>query len=159
MDRRRVTGDGTQITAALWRSPLLRDLSATALIGPEGGTIELPQTGLRLVVPADAVRAPTPFRVTARAGRLAAYDFEPDGSEFTPALRFEQDPALLQPPPVRDGAPMRMQLGYYQHADALDERAGIATVAEVHRLLETSDERGAFALPHFSEYVLGWGSE
>jgi hypothetical protein len=157
MDRNRVTGDGTQITAALWRRPLVRDLSATALIGPEGGTIELPQTGLRLVVPADVVRKPTPFRVTARAGRLVAYDFEPEGSEFSPALRFEQDPALLEPPPIRADAPMRMQLGYYQDPSDLDEHRGVATVSEVHHLLDASSAQGAFAVPHFSDYVVGWG--
>ena len=150
--------DSTQVTAALWRTPLARDLSATALIGPEGGTIELPQTGLRLVVPADVVRRPTPFRVTARAGRLVAYDFEPEGSEFNPALRFEQDPALLEPPPKQGGQPMRMQLCYYEEPDALDEVNAVATVSEVHHLLDGGASTwGTFNVPHFSDYVVCWG--
>jgi len=152
-----VSGDGTQITAAFWRVPLEREISVLAYIGPEGGTVELPETGLRLVVPADVVAARTPFRVTARAGRIAAYEFEPDGSTFTPALRVEQDPARLAPPPDRGGRPARMQLGYYEDPSVIDEAAGVATVAEVHRHLEGAET--AFAVPHFSDYVFGWSAD
>ncbi|AHG89663.1 hypothetical protein J421_2126 [Gemmatirosa kalamazoonensis] len=152
-----MSGAGTEVTAAQWLFPLVRDVSATALIGPEGGTLELPETGLRLVVPADVVGEPTPFRVTARAGRLVAYDFEPEGSEFTPSLRFEQDPSLLEPPPLQSGRPMRMQLGYYEHASAIDETNGVATVTEVHYPIEDG-ARGTFAVPHFSDYVVCWGT-
>ena len=148
---------GTEVTAALWRVPLEREISILAYIGPEGGTIELPQTGLRLVVPADVVDAPTPFRVTARAGRIAAYDFEPDGSEFMPALRVEQDPARLAPPPTRDGRGMKMQLGYYRDPSVIDEVNGVATVVEVHHRLHGAES--AFAIPHFSDYVVCWCDE
>jgi hypothetical protein len=152
-----VSGAGTEITAAFWRVPLEREVSVLAYIGPEGGTLELPETGLRLVVPADAVDVPTPFRVTARAGRVAAYEFEPDGSTFTPALRVEQDPSRLEPPPARDGRPARMQLGYYGDPSVIDEANGVATVAEVHRPLAGAET--AFAVPHFSDYVLGWSTD
>ena len=144
------------MTAAQWLTPLARDLSVTTLIGPQGGTIELPETGLRLVVPADVVRRPTPFRVTARAGWLVAYDFEPEGGEFAPALRFEQDPTLLRPPPDQLGPAARMQLGYYSDASAIDESKGVATVSELHDPLDGNES--AFAVPHFSDYVVCWSA-
>ena len=153
-----INGDATEVIAAQWLIPLTRDLSATALIGPEGGTLELPETGLRLVVPADVVREPTPFRVTARAGRLAAYEFQPEGSAFAPALRVEQDPSRLEAPPLRRGAPMHMQLGFYEEPDALDEVNAVATVCEVHRRLDDARDRETFAVPHFSDYVICWGT-
>lgn len=153
-----MSADRTPATAAQWLIPLTSDISRTALIGPEGGTLELPETGLRLVVPADVVREPTPFSVTARAGRLVAYDFEPEGSAFAPALRFEQDPARLEPPPRRSGQPMRMQLGYFEDRSALDEVNSLASVSELHDLLDgDAGGRGAFAVSHFSDYVVCWG--
>jgi hypothetical protein len=152
-----VSGAGIEITAARWRVPLEREISVLAVIGPEGGTLELPETGLRLIVPADAVDAPTHFRVTARAGRIAAYDFEPDGSTFAPALRVEQDPARLEPPPPRGDRPARMQLGYYEDPNVIDEARSVATVAEVHQGIDGAES--AFAVPHFSDYVVGWGAK
>ena len=151
-----VSESDTTVTAAQWLVPLAREVSATALIGREGGTLELPETGLRLVVPADAVDEPTPFRVTARAGRLVAYDFEPEGCEFAPALQFEQDPMLLERPPHRGDRPSRMQLGYYRDPSAIDETNGVATVSELHHPID-GGARETFEVPHFSEYIVCWG--
>src|SRR5947209_8334288 len=72
-------------------TPLATDITAGATIGSAGGTITVPGTGLTLVVPRGAVSVPTAFLVTAKAGKLVAYDFEPHGTRFPVALQFQQD--------------------------------------------------------------------
>src|SRR5687767_3555284 len=71
-----------QVTGVQWKTPLPQNLSATASIGPLGGVLELPATGLRVVVPPGAVLRQTYFGVTALAGKIVAYDFQPAGARF-----------------------------------------------------------------------------
>src|SRR5690242_15840907 len=49
----------TKVSGLEWQSKLKADVSAGALIGPEGGSFHLAATGLTVVVPAGAVSTPT----------------------------------------------------------------------------------------------------
>jgi hypothetical protein len=142
-----------RVSAIRWQRALDRDATASAVIGPEGGALVLPATGLRLVVPAGAVARPTRFAVTALAGKLAAYDFEPAGSVFPVALRVEQDLSFVD---TKHGDPARALAGYFSSRADVDQVGASGQVAEVVPITWSS---GALAFPvwHFSGYIMSWG--
>lgn len=71
-------------------TPLPDTLTATARIGRAGGVIEIPAAGLRFEVPRGALRRPTTITVTAPAGDLVGYHFEPHGLRFRRPARVTQ---------------------------------------------------------------------
>jgi len=135
--------------------PLKQNISVSAVIGRDGGTISIPDAGLTLVVPPGAVTSSTNFTATALAGRLVAYEFEPHGTKFPVPLRFTQDlkkVSLLSvaTAPVLDGA-------YFTDASRLNQTLGRAAVSEI--LPATVDLlrlRVGFPINHFSGYLVSW---
>ena len=53
-------------------TPLAKDISVSAVIDKKGGTLSIPEAGLTLVVPPNAVSTKTTFVATALAGKLVA---------------------------------------------------------------------------------------
>ena len=150
----------TVVQAVLWKWTLRKSVSASALIGPEGGVLTLAATGLRLVVPAGAVSTPTQFSVTAQPGRIVAYDFQPAGTHFAVPLRFEQDQSLLARPQTAPSQTAVLRLGYYLGASDLDQTNGRASVAEQNDMLPTlSASSYDFPVNHFSGYIVSWGMQ
>ena len=153
------TSTSTKVYGALWKTPLTTDLQATASIGPLGGTLTLPATGLTVVVPPGAVLKQTTFGVTALKGRLVAYDFQPAGTRFLVPLVVTQSaaPVNMQPPLVGLGL---MRPGYFKSATDLDQASGQATVSELLPQI-TIDLLGniTYTVPHFSGYIVSWGLE
>jgi len=135
--------------------PLQQDISVSAVIGQDGGTISIPDAGLTLVVPPGAVTASTKFTATALAGRLVAYEFEPHGTKFPVPLQFRQDTRKLSilgvvTAPVLDGA-------YFTDRNKLSQTFGIAAVNEI--LPATVDLlrlQVGFPINHFSGYLVSW---
>ena len=135
--------------------PLMQNIPVSALIGPDGGTISIPEAGLTLVVPPGAVTSSTKFTATALAGRLAAYEFEPAGTKFPVPLQFTQDLTKLSllgivTAPVLDGA-------YFTDTSKLNQILGRAAVSEI--LPATVDLlrlRVGFPINHFSGYLVSW---
>ena len=135
--------------------PLQQNISVSAVIGPDGGTISIPDAGLTLVVPPGAVTSSTNFTATALAGRLVAYEFEPRGTKFPVPLRFTQDLKKVSllgvvTAPVLDGA-------YFTDTSRLNQTLGIAAVSEI--LPATVDLlrlRVGFPINHFSGYLVSW---
>lgn len=138
-----------------WRHQLKEDLSASAVIGPAGGVLALPATGVRLVVPPGAVARPTTFGVTALAGKLVAYDFEPAGSTFPVALRVEQDAAFID---TKRAPTTAVIAGYFPSRANLDQALGTGSVTEV---IATSWSSSTLTFPvwHFSGYIISWGRD
>ena len=68
--------------------PLSRDLTASAVIGEEGGWIGVQGGGLGLWVPAGALNQPVEITITAYAGDKLAYDFQPHGTKFKKPVRI-----------------------------------------------------------------------
>ena len=136
-------------------SPLAQNISVSAVIGSDGGTISIPDAGLTLVVPVGAVTSSTKFTATALAGRLVAYEFEPHGTKFAVPLQFTQDlrkVALvgLVTAPVLDGA-------YFTDASRLNQALGFAATSEI--LPATVDLlrlQVGFPINHFSGYLVSW---
>lgn len=136
-------------------SPLANDITVSAVIGPKGGTIAIPEAGLTLVVPPKAVSSNVTFTATAVAGKLVAYEFEPHGMTFAVPLQFTQDlrkTSLLATltAPLLDGA-------YFADSGQLDQQSGLAVVNEL--LPATVDLlrfRVRFPIKHFSGYLVSW---
>jgi hypothetical protein len=135
--------------------PLAKDISVSAVIGPKGGTISIPEAGLTLVVPANAVQTNTAFKATAIAGKLVAYEFEPHGTTFAVPLRFTQDlrkTSLLGvlTAPLMDGA-------YFTDRSKLNNPSGLAIVSELRPVVvNLLKSQASFPIDHFSGYLISW---
>jgi hypothetical protein len=144
-----------KVDGVRWQKRLDRDISASALIGPQGGVLTLPATGLRLVVPAGAVSKATRFAVTALSGKLVAYDFEPAGSVFPVALRVEQDPSFID---LKHTGSATAIAGYFPSRADLDQTNGTGDVAETIPVTQSS-QYFTFPVWHFSGYIVSWGRD
>jgi|SRR5687768_8426480 len=135
--------------------PLAKDISVSAVIGPKGGTISIPEAGLTLVVPANAVQANTAFKATAIAGTLVAYEFEPHGTTFAVPLRFTQDLRKTSlvgvlTAPLMDGA-------YFTDRSKLNDASGLAFVSELRPVVvNLLKSQASFPIDHFSGYLISW---
>jgi hypothetical protein len=136
-------------------TPLAKDISVKAVIDKKGGTISIPEAGLTLVVPPNAVSTKTTFTATALAGKLVAYEFEPHGTRFAVPLQFQQDlkkTSLLGAltAPLMNGA-------YFTDRALLEPATNRAFVSEL--LPATTDllkGRVGFPINHFSGYLVSW---
>jgi hypothetical protein len=142
----------TTVTTLQRAVPLLADVSTSATIGPEGGTITLPQTGFRLDVPKNAVTQPTTITVTAVAGSTIAYEFEPAGTVFNKRLVVSQDLGLTSIAASLLG--VDMQGAYFRSRDEL--QGGSATVHELEpTTVDLTTFTTRFTVGHFSGFVIG----
>ena len=136
-------------------SPLAQNISVSAVIGSDGGTISIPDAGLTLVVPAGAVTSSTKFTATALAGRLVAYEFEPHGTKFAVPLQFTQDLRKVTlvgfvTAPVLDGA-------YFTDASRLNQALGLAATSEIQpATVDLLRLQVGFPINHFSGYLVSW---
>ena len=142
----------TTVTTLQRAVPLLADVSASATIGPDGGTIAIPEAGFRLDVPKNALSQPTTITVTAVAGSTVAYEFEPAGTTFAKRLVVSQDLSLTTILPVVTGT--QFTGAYFLSRDEI-----LGTTATVHELEPTSVDlttlTARFTIGHFSGYLLG----
>lgn len=134
--------------------PLSRDITVSATIGKEGGTLAIPAAGFHLTVPAGAVASRTNFTVTAIKGSLVAYEFGPHGIQFERALIARQDLAvtewhLLEVRPL--------VAGYFADRSALDVKNSTALISEVlSGVISPLSRQFTFGIDHFSGYVVAW---
>jgi hypothetical protein len=136
--------------------PLAKDISVSAVIGAKGGTITIPDAGLTLVVPANAVSKNTTFTATAIAGRLVAYEFEPHGTTFAVPLQFSQDLKKTSLLGTLTGS-LLMDGGYFTSRDKLNTTLGTALVSEVlPAVTDLLSFRVRFPIKHFSGYLVSW---
>jgi hypothetical protein len=133
--------------------PLPAAITVVQTIGAEGGSLSIPEAGVTVTVPAGALASPTAITMTARAGSLVAYDFEPHGIVFARPLGFSQslrgtNATILQVPLLR--------LAYYADGSLLGQTGGLVSelLAGTVNLLTwtfTSD------IKHFSGYLVACG--
>lgn len=139
-------------------TPLSSGYKAVAIIGPTGGRVTLPQTGLTLTVPPGAVRRLTTFTVSAPAGAGVWYDFGPSGATFDVPLTVTQDLrnthiAALAP---RAGQPL-LEAGYYANG-SVNLLTGSALVKEfIPITLNETRTQATFSVRHFSGYMVSTG--
>lgn len=136
------------------RVPLPDDIVVTAVIGVNGGSIEIPRAGFELVVPPGAISAPTTFRVTALEGSAIAYEFEPHGVTFQRELRATQD--LSHARNVLALAPL-LKAGYFADRGQIGANGLVALVSEIlPGVVDLRLTRFRWGIPHFSGYIVAW---
>ena len=140
----------TNANGVLRTRPLAQPITARKTIGREGGTLSIPDAGITVIVPYGALDRDTEITMTARAGYLLAYDFEPHGVTFRVPLVFRQslnntNAGLL--------SPLSLKLGYYEDPSLLGKTT--ALVSEVIGGV-TSILTRTFTAPikHFSGYIV-----
>lgn len=143
----------TSANGVLRTTPLAANITVSKTIGQAGGVLSIPAAGVTVVVPAGALNGDTQITMTARAGYLLAYDFDPHGITFNVPLVFTQslngtNAGLL--------SPLGLRLGYYSDPSLLGK-----TTALVSELIGgvTSLLTRTFTAPikHFSGYVVLMG--
>lgn len=143
----------TTVSTLQFAVPLVSDISRSATIGPEGGAIEIPETGFRLDVPKNAVAAPTLITVTAVQGSTVAYEFEPQGIALNKRLIVTQS---LGPTSIASSLLGRSFTGAYFTSRNDIHLDGTALV---HELEPTNTDLLAlqlqFSIGHFSGYLVG----
>jgi hypothetical protein len=135
---------------------LPHQLTASRLIGPRGGHIEIGRAGMRIEFAPGAVKAPTRVTVTALRGDNVAYRFEPHGIQFSAPVVIRQslrNTVAWKNPAV--GA--QLEGSYFErllvdsseaYARRLERRP--ARLRDGGRLVE-------FGIEHFSGYILSTG--
>ena len=140
--------NGLQRTQAL-----AAPITVTKAIGPDGGTLAIPQAGVTVTVPRGALAATTTITMTARAGSLVAYDFAPHGITFAKPLVFTQSLAGTNASLLT--APL-LALGYYSDPSLLTAVGGLVSEllsGNVSLLSWTFTAK----IPHFSGYMVAVG--
>lgn len=144
---------GLTVNVIQRKTPLAAPITVVKTIGWEGGSLSIPEAGVSVVVPAGALSSPTVITMTARAGSLVAYDFEPHGITFTKPLVFTQD---LRG--TNAGLLSTLKLGYYSDPSLLGTTTAVVTelISGVLNFLT-----GTFTAPikHFSGYVVSCGRD
>jgi hypothetical protein len=140
----------TSANGVLRRTPLAAPITVRKTIGRSGGVLSIPAAGVSVVVPFGALDQDTEITMTARAGSLLAYDFEPHGVTFKVPLVFNQS---LNGTNVGLLSPLALKLGYYSDPSLLGK-----TTALVSELVQglTSILTRTFTAPikHFSGYIV-----
>jgi hypothetical protein len=145
------TSPTREVVSVLTRSaPLPAEIKASAVIGWEGGTISIPDAGLKVTIPTGALDVATNITITALKGDLVAYTFEPHGTRFAKVVYADQSLATTQ---AVDSVSSR---GYFSTMDAIDWETNSAVVSEISEVQpELTSTSIRFYLNHFSGYLLG----
>jgi hypothetical protein len=78
-----VVASGAKARAVRWGPGHSRaEQSASAVIGPDGGTLSLPGSDFTMNIPSGALSAPTTITVVAKSGSHVAYEMLPHGLQF-----------------------------------------------------------------------------
>lgn len=145
---------GTLVHGLLWTSPV-SETSVSSVIGPDGGTLSIPN-GVRVIVPRGAVSSNVTFRVTRLPGIIVAYDFQPHGTTFAVPVQIEQPTGgtgllgllNVQPSTTVSGA-------YFIQNSLLDQLLGTAVVSEFRPASISADRQWIrFNVDHFSGYMV-----
>ena len=134
-------------------SPLAVPITVTKVIGPEGGTLAIPQAGVTVTVPRGALATTKTITMTARAGSLVAYDFAPHGVVFAKPLVFSQQ--LRGTNATLLSAPL-LGLGYYRDPSLLSKTGGLVSEL-LNGTVNTLSWTFTSTIPHFSGYMVSCG--
>lgn len=131
--------------------------TASKWIGIFGGTITLPNSGLRVTIPLLALTSTKLITVRSVPGNQVAYEFEPHGTRFLLPVTVTQNLAGTS---ASTGGllPPLLYAGYFQNVSDLNLLDATATVTE---LLSTSlssiTGTATFSITHFSGYLIAAG--
>ena len=165
------SGPGNSAPVLRRTTPLANDIVVYATIQPgkkgaNAVSVKIKEAGLQVSFPWNAVKVPTTIKLTAYAGDLVSYSFEPHGIVFDTLLKVQQD--LSGTSAYKDDALRQSLLGAYLDDDQKDIDAdGIATMTETFPIYyNESDPTGTskltpsvakFSTNHFSGYIIATG--
>jgi hypothetical protein len=140
---------------------LADDITESALIGPDGGEIDIDGTGARVVFPPGALSRQTRIAMTVKAGWNVAYEFGPHGISFDAPVAVQQDLSYTVANNVR--AASKVQAGYFQRSldtAFLDQSRSLARVSELRQVFVDrvlNSLVATFYIYHFSGYMMSSG--
>jgi len=143
---------------------LLTPVSVTKVIPNTGGKIDISEADFSLEIPRGAFAAKSmKITVTALAGRVVAYDFQPHGTVFTAPLRFVQKTGHTNADGVTPTAGFTTEwYGAYFASGVIDPATGIAAVNELLPIdlsAMWTREEISFKVWHFSGYMISTGRQ
>lgn len=140
-------------------TPLQDDVSVTQSIGKQGGTLEIPEAGIKVIIPKNAIVPPSnrnqvEITITALKGNEVAYQFEPHGLRFQQPIMVHQD--IRSTNAYRNIAMQALMQGaYYQ---SLDQALSLASVTEFRpSVFDITTAKLRFSVDHFSGYLVAVG--
>lgn len=132
--------------------------SASALIGPDGGTLTIPGSDFSMRIPAGGLSEPTTITVVARAGLYVVYDMYPHGLKFRQPVTIAQGLGTTVGYGTAKSSSVRT--AYLPLGSERISAKGFASPAELpaattyffgaERIAETHE----WILNHFSRYIL-----
>jgi hypothetical protein len=149
---------GAKARAVRWGPAHSRiEQSASAVIGPDGGTLSLPGSDFTMNIPSGALSAPTTITIVAKSGSHVAYEMLPHGLRFLRPVTATQGLQNTATYGADDGNAVRSAyLPEGRDAIDVDDSAapseleaattyfGAARIAESH----------VWIINHFSRYIL-----
>ncbi len=147
-------GSPTEITPLLRKAPLAQSLSASATVGPLGGTLSLPGAGLLVVIPPLALSSRQTITVTAVAGSNVEYEFAPHGLKFNLPLVVTQNLAATQAGVNGLVNPLSLFAGYFP-----DSTKPTSITESLNVNVNLLNQVATFTVWHFSGYILASGRE
>jgi hypothetical protein len=148
-----------QLKAVPWSSQRESSITVSKAIGPAGGVIAIPATGLTVVVPPGAVDRSITISITADP-KYVAYTMEPAGTHFLRDIVVTQ---LLNPTSIF-GQPLNNQLYAAYIADDNSDLGGVLSVQELEPsrtifsvLSPLLPVAQVWLVRHFSKYILASG--
>jgi hypothetical protein len=147
-----------QVRALYRTSPLLAPITVKLEIGGKGGTVTIPEAGLTVYVPDHAVKRERIY-ITANAGPLVSYEFQPHGLQFVYPVVITQ--SLANTTAAQTGSLTSNFLGAYVLSSAdVSLTTGTATAAELFNTsYDATTNSVSFQVMHFSGYLVASGLE
>jgi hypothetical protein len=147
-------GGATTVTPLHRTTALSQSLSASANIGPLGGTLAIPGAGILVVIPPLAVPKTQTITVTATAGSNVAYEFAPHGLKFNLPLVVTQDLSGTDASKTGSIDPLTLFAGYYP------DSTNVTSITEQLNVnINLLNQLATFTVWHFSGYILASGRQ
>src|SRR6202171_2397738 len=152
-----IVASGAKARAVRWGPAHSRiEQTASAVIGPDGGTLSLPGSDFTMHIPSGALSAPTTITVVAKGGPHIAYEMLPHGLQFLkPATAIQ---GLQNTATYGTDAGNAIRTGYLpEGSDAIDVDDS-ASPSELEAATTYVGAAGAeshvWIINHFSRYIL-----
>ena len=137
--------------------PLAKDVVYHVIVQPGGTAVTTSDGELSAAFPAGFVAAPTTFTITAKAGAVVAYDFQPSGT-FSKPVVLTLKSGSIAPWSLLFTALAGAQGAYVQNWTQVNPSTGAATVNEfVPTTVDLATGKLTLTLSHFSGYIASWG--
>ena len=139
------------VSGQLWRTSVAAPITVSAAVSrTQGAVLSIPQLGVTVTIPAGAVSATTTISMTALAGRVVAFDFQPAGTTFTAPLHVTQDLSRTF------WLGMPFDVVYFKSTSDIDQSSTKISVSEVIPV-KLAGTIASFDIWHFSGYAVSAG--